>query len=217
MQFQTLKPAEASDSDDIDSTYNKELVIISKNAGIGGSSILIGNVISYLATILATRVVGAELFGVFYLANTILLITVLISTLGLNQGVLRYVSFYQGKKDLARIKGTILFGLKSTLIFSVLIALLVFVISPILANHFFHKPDLKVALQILILALPFATASEVLLSSLQGLRLIAQNALVRNIFQPILRIIFLVIFFALGLKLLGLLYATALSFLLGCV
>jgi O-antigen/teichoic acid export membrane protein len=199
-----------------DDTYEKELAFISKNAGIGGGSILIGNVVSYLSTILATRVIGAEDFGIFYLANTILLTTVLFSTLGLNQGVLRYISLYEARNDHRRIKGTVLFGIKLTLLLSVLITAVIFVASPFLANQIFAKPNLQVALRILIVALPFITVSEILLSGLQGLRLIALNALVRNIVQPLLRIGLLVLFFVFGLRLLGLLYANVISFVIGC-
>lgn len=198
-----------------DDTYEKELAFISKNAGIGGGNILIGNVVSYLSTILATRVVGAELFGIFFLANTILLTAVLLSSSGLNQAVLRYVSLYQGQKDYARIKGTTLFGVKVTLLISILVTILILFGSPMLANKIFDKPDLEVALQVLVLALPFAAVTEILLSGLQGLRFIGQSVFVKNTFLPILRLILLVIFFAFGFRLSGLLFATFLSFVIG--
>lgn len=198
-------------------TYERELVKVSRDAGIGGGGIILGSLLTYLTTIFATRVVGAEKFGIFFLAHSILLIAVLVSTLGLNQGVLRYVSLYQGKNDGARIKGTVLLGLKWTFVLSIFMALVLFLFAPILANDFFHEPDLKIALQILIIALPFATVTEILLSSLQGLRLITQNTVVKNIVRPTARLTLLAILFALGLKLLGLLYATAISFLVGCV
>ena len=193
-------------------SFQQELVKVSKNAGIGGAGIVFGSVVTYLTTVFATRVVGAEKFGVFFLAQSILLTLVLVSTLGLNAGVLRYVSLYDGRGDRPRIKGTILFGLKRALWFSGAVALATFVAAPLLAHRVFDKPDLQLALRVLILALPLATAGEILLAGLQGLRLIAQNALVKNVLQPLLRLLLLAGLFALGLRFMGLVLAATLTF-----
>ena len=195
-------------------SYEQELAKISKNAGIGGTTIIIGNLINYLIIILATRTIGAERFGIFFLTYTIFLTAVLFSTLGLSQSALRFVSFYEGTGDDSRIKGTILFCLKRTLFASSLIAVTIFLLTPVLAD-IFNKPVLEDAQRILILALPFAATTEICLASLQGLRFVAQNALVRNVCIPLTRLLFLALFFIFGLKLQGLLFATVLSILIG--
>jgi len=198
-----------------DEIYKSELSNIAKNAGIGGGSILIANLISYLSSILITRIVGAKFYGVFYLANTILGLGSLLAMLGLNQGVLRYVSLYSGQDDSARIKGSILFTIRITLIASVFLTIMIFGFSPFLSQKIFHKPGLTLALRILIIALPFSTLAAVFLSSLQGLRLIKYNVLVKNVLQPLSRLILLVIFFLVGWKFLGLLWATVFSIFFG--
>ena len=198
-----------------DKLYETELSNIAKNAGIGAGSLLIANLISYLSSILVTRVVGAKFYGVFYLANTILMLGGLLASLGLNQGVLRYVSLYSGQGDSARIKGTVLFGVKVTLIVSLLLTFAIFALSPLLSQKVFHKADLALALRILIIVLPFSTLTTIFLSSLQGLRFIKYNVLVDNILRPLSRLVLLVTFFLAGWRFLGLLWATAFSIFFG--
>jgi len=181
-------------------SYERELAKISKNAGIGGSTIIIGNLINYLIIIVATRTIGAEGFGIFFLTYTILLTAVLFSMLGQGQSVVRFVSFYEGTGDDARTKGTILFCLKRTFLSSCLITVAIFILTPVSAE-IFNKPALEDAQRILILALPFAATTEILLASLQGLRFVPQNALVRNICIPLTRLLLLAVFFIFGLKL----------------
>jgi len=198
-----------------DKLYKDELSNIAKNAGIGGGGILFANLISYLSSILITRMVGAKFYGVFYLANTILGLGSLLAMLGLNQGVLRYVSLYSGWGDSARIKGSILFGIKATLIISVFLTVMIFGFSPFLSQTFFHKPGLTLALRILIVVLPFSTLTAVFLASLQALKLIKYNVLVSNVLRPLSRLILLLIFFLAGWRFLGLLWATAFSIFFG--
>jgi len=199
----------------IEGLYKEELTRISKNAGIGGTSILLGSSITYLTTIFATRVIGAENWGLFFLAQTVLMTLTVISTLGLNHGVLRFVSLFAGKNDPGRVKGTILFALKKTLIVSSLLALVAFLSSPFLQEHVFKQAHFSLALRTLIVVLPLTTLTVILLVSLQGLRHISQHVLVNYILQPIGRLILLALLFILGLKLMGLLWATALSVVLG--
>ena len=199
------------------SLYEEELLKIARNAGIGGGGILISSLIAYLSSIIVTRVVGAEYYGIFYLAITIFMLGSLLASLGLNQGMLRYISLYSGQGDYSRIKGIVLFGVRITLVASALIAFAIFVLSPLISQNVFHKPDLTLALRILIVALPFSTLTGIFLSSLQGLRLIKYSVSVKNILQPLSRFILLAIFFISGWKFLGLLWATVLSIFVGSV
>ncbi|RMF64826.1 MAG: hypothetical protein D6743_08840, partial [Calditrichaeota bacterium] len=205
-----LKPTR-KDAQESDATYQQELLKVSKNAGLGGGTIVLGILLNYAGTVLATRVIGADAWGVFFLAQTILVNMVLFATLGLNQGALRYVALYQGRNDLARLKGTVLYCLKRVLVPGVVMTLLIFALAPAIADGVFKQPELNFALRMLILALPFWTATEVMTASLQGLRLIGPSTMVRYGVQPGLRLVLLALLFAVGLRLAGVVLATVLS------
>ncbi len=191
--------------------YEKELANIFKNAGIGIGGILISYAISYFTSVIATRVVGASFYGIYYLAETLFILCGFLASIGLFRGVLRYVSFYSGKDDHSRLKGTILLGIKITLISSLAVAVTIFGFGRLISEKLFHKPDLAVALRILIMTLPFSVLTGVFLSALQGLRLIKYHILTNNIIRPFTRLVILVFLFVIGLRFLGLVWAMALT------
>ena len=192
-------------------SFEQEISKIAKNAGYGGIGILISNIIAYFSSAIVTRVIGADLYGIFLLANSALSIVSLFAVLGLNNGVLRYVSMYSGKNDLSRIKGSIIYCARVTLVASLLIGTVVFWLAPLLSKEIFHKPTLTIALKILIAGLPFSAITGIYLASLQGLQLIKLKVFVGTVFQPLSRLAFLVVLFLFGFKLLGVLWATVLS------
>ena len=195
----------------VHTTYQDELVKVTKETGIGGSTIVLNVLLSYINTVLATRVVGAEAFGVFFLANQIVFTALHVSTLGLGQGVMRHVSLYDGQRDYARVKGAMVFCLKRALLASIVVSLVIFALSPLFADKIFDKPELRMALRVLVVAVPFWAIMEIVATSLQGLRRIAPATLLRNFLQPFSRLLLLTILFLLGYKLAGLLWGTALS------
>ncbi len=191
--------------------FEHEISKIAKNAGYGGFGILVSSLIGFFSSIIVTRVIGADNYGIFLLASSIFGISHLIATLGLNQGVLRYVSLYSGKNDQARIKGSILFCSRVTLAASLLVGTALFWFAPLLSERVFQEPNFITALRILIVGLPFFTVAGIYLTSLQGLQLIKLKTFIDMIIQPLSRLAFLLILFLLGFKLLGVLWATVLS------
>ncbi|MEC4676581.1 MAG: flippase [Nitrospirota bacterium] len=191
--------------------FEKELSKVAKNAGYGGIGILVSSVIAYFSSALVARVIGAELYGVFILASTVLGVGGLFAMFGLNQGLLRYVSMYFSKHDPARMKGSIIFSLRATFIGSLFVGIVIFLLSPVMSEEIFHKPELSVALKVLVAGLPFSTLAGMYLTALQGLQLIKFRVLAEKILQPLFRVLLLVVLFLSGLRLFGVLWATVVS------
>jgi len=85
---------------------------IAKGAGIGFTGTFIGMALGYLSRMVIARFLGASDYGLVCLAFAGVSIAVSLSLVGLPAGVTRYVSFYKGKGDKGRIKGTIISALK---------------------------------------------------------------------------------------------------------
>ncbi len=196
--------------------FEQEISNIAKNAGYGGIGILISYVIAYFSSAIVTRVIGADSYGIFLLASSALSIASLFAMLGLGPGVLRYVSLYAGKNDLPRIKGSIIFSIRVTLVASLLVVVVAFWFAPLLSKEIFHKSNLTIALKILTVGLPFSAIAGICLASLQGLKLIKLNVFLSMIFRPLSRLVFLVVLFLFGFKLLGVLWAAVLSSIFTC-
>jgi len=195
--------------------YKDDISKIAKNAGISGFGEIFGNIINYTSNVLVTRTIGPSSFGIYVLASNILSIVSIFSFAGLDTGLLRFVALYHGKGDQARLKGVILGGTMIGGAVSFVLFFLFFFTSDFISTRFFANPNLSLALRILLISLPFTTLIILWLGVIQGFQLIKYRVYVERFFQPISRLLFLIILFLLGMKLLGLLFATVLSAITG--
>ena len=129
--------------------YNSELKNITKNAGFGGFGVVFTNVMGFVNNAIITRVLGAELYGLFILANNIITFIGYISQLGFSTTLVRYVSFFTGKQEYGKAKGTILYGLRLLIFFSIFLAVVTFFISPLISKTIFNRPELSSLLRML--------------------------------------------------------------------
>lgn len=197
--------------------FNQELTYIAKNSGIGGSGILIGNIINYATNILITRTVGAEYYGLFYLGTNIVGLMNLVWSFGFYSGVLKFVSLYAGQNDYSRVKGVLSFALKYILAASCFALVVIYLGANYTSYGIFDKPKLEIALKILAFAMPFTMITALYLSTLQGLRLIKYNVLVTNVFSPLSKLVLLGVFFISGIYYIGLMLAFTIASLLTCL
>jgi O-antigen/teichoic acid export membrane protein len=192
-----------------------EVTTIAKGAGIVFIGTIIGTGLKYLFELIVARNLGPNLFGIFFLGFTIFKILEKVSTVGLHNGVLRYVSLFRGIKDEQKIKGTILLSLKIVLITGVSIALLMIIFSSTISSNLFHNIDLSSILKIFGIMVIFTALTEILIYSTQAFQIMKYKVLVRMIYEPGVRILLLIIFFILGLKLFGAVFAFLISIITG--
>ena len=107
-------------------------------------------------------------FGVFSLAFSILNIFVAVTLLGLDRGVARNIAFYQGKKNYEVVPRILVSSLLLSMTSSVLVGILLFFSSDLLASRVFNEPGLVVPLKIFSVSLPFFTLIQIMVSVLRG-------------------------------------------------
>lgn len=133
---------------------NKDERSLTKQAIVNSSYSFLTSIISRVGalifTILLARALMPELFGVYNLVLSLILTIVTFTDLGINSAMIRYLadSLGRGKRNEkeARSRFKFLFNLKIILAFG--IALILFLLSPIIANSIFSKPELILPLQI---------------------------------------------------------------------
>ena len=75
------------------------LNLIAKSSLIVLLAVLISKILTYVYRIVIVRVYGPEVYGVFSLAIIIFTISITLASLGLYEGLLRYIPFYRGRKE----------------------------------------------------------------------------------------------------------------------
>ncbi|MCL6500887.1 MAG: oligosaccharide flippase family protein, partial [Candidatus Pacearchaeota archaeon] len=112
---------------------------------------LINKLGSLIFTILIARLMFPELFGLYNLALTIILLIATLTDLGLNSTLIRYLAESLKKKTektKQEARSRLYFLLNIKIFLTALVAFLLFVLSGVIATHLFGKSDLAQPLQI---------------------------------------------------------------------
>ena len=182
--------------------YEDSLKKIVKGAGIILGGTIFARILTFLYNIIIARI-GAEVYGLFSISLAVLNVIVTLGILGLETGIVRYISHYKGKQELGLIKGAIKSTLKTGLLMSLIFTLLLFVFADWISIYFFNNIQLTPFLKIIALAVPSTILSAILLRTLRSYLYAKYETYIKLLFESSAKIIFTLIFFALGFKVLG--------------
>ena len=150
---------------------------------------IIGSLLGYLFLLLATRNSGAEAWGVFALCLALLNITSILSRMGIDVAVLRFIASFKSEK--AKAKSIYIKGFNFVFPLSICFTLLLFFFSEFIANTIFNKSQLTFYIQVIAFAiLPF-TIIYLNAQSFRGLKKISHFAF----FQHVSKFLFAIIIF----------------------
>jgi len=166
------------------------------------AGIFISKLLAYTFRLVAARFGSAE-YGLLSIGLGLFNVLMIVALLGLNQGALRYVSFYRGKKDEARTKGTIISSLGISFVSSVVVAALLFFSADWIAVFFFREPALGLVFKILAFVIPFDVLRNILFNTVRGYENVTYEIYSRNITENVAKVLITLILFSLGYKLLG--------------
>ncbi len=140
---------------------------------------ILGALSGYLFTILVFRWAGRGEYGVFEIAFTALTIITVISRLGLESAVVKYISSYIIKEEYGKVRR--IYGLSASVIFVVssLAGLLLFFFSEELASQFDGR-DLAQAFRWFSLAVPAYSILQLNAESLRGMKRMSQFSILQN-------------------------------------
>lgn len=185
------------------SYLNASLRKIAKGAGFVLIGTLIGRAFGYGSRMIIARFLGANDYGLISLAFAGMSIFATLSLVGMLQGITRYVSFYKGKDDKGKIRGTITSSLKITLPLSLFFTFILFYKADWISIHVFHDVGLTPILRIFSIGIPFWVLAKSLLSGIIGFQDMKYPVFVEHVFQNALKFGGIVILVALGFGVLG--------------
>lgn len=179
---------------------DKGLKLIMKSSIIVFIGLFLSKIFIFAYRIIIARYFGAEIYGLFSLALMIIGWFIAFSSFGLNDGLLRYVSFYRGKKEINKIRYIIKFSL-IILFFSTLIStILLFSLSEFISINIFHNSDLIIFLKIFSFLIPFSVFSSTFLLIMNAYEEIGWLSFFSNVLQNFVKLFFLVLLIFFGFK-----------------
>jgi O-antigen/teichoic acid export membrane protein len=133
---------------------NSSLKKIAKTSLIVLAGIIFSKIFAYIYKIIIARNFGQEMYGVFSLATMISIIVASFFSLGLQSGLLRYISLYRGKDEKDKIKYIIRLSIKISLPVSIIAGVLLFIFSDIISIKIFHHSELSVFIRWFSFSIP---------------------------------------------------------------
>jgi len=178
-----------------------------KNLASGTAIVLFGTVISLFLTFISLAIIARYLtkaeYGVFFLAFTIFQVLFILASLGLQDGVARFISIYSSRRDSKKVMGTITAAIKISTINSLILALIIFSLSEIISTKIFKMPELLQTLRIFTIALPFFVLINIFISIFRGFGDVLVRVIYLDFLINFLRVFFVIFTIYLNLNLDG--------------
>ena len=190
---------------------------IARGVGVGSFGQGTGRLLGFVMQLILARTLGPSLLGAYLLGTTIVNLANILSQLGMDNGLVRWVAHYRAAGDDARVKGTIVQALILSFILSLLLAAAIFFSSGYLAIRVFDKPFLETLLKAFSFAVPFVTVMSMSLWATQGFKIVKYSAFVQQMVQPLTALVLVVVLYLSGAPVFGAVGAYVVSMIIGSV
>ena len=176
------------------------MLLAAKGSGIAFFGKLVTFACRFAMTFIIARTMGAGQYGLYNLGQTALTVVAGVAVFGLDAALVRYVAMYNNRRDDARLWGVIQLGLGITALLSLILGAGLFLLAEPIALRVFDAPDLASVLRVAGLLTPFLALNIVLAAATQGFKQMKHSTLARDIVQPILRLLLILVLVFIGLN-----------------
>jgi O-antigen/teichoic acid export membrane protein len=155
---------------------------------------IIAAISQFFFDLLLARNYGAEGAGFFYLSFSVLAIFALISRLGFNKAVVKFLPPLIADNELAKAHGLKRKSFGLTLLFSLASTLVLIVSAPLISEGIFNQPELTTKIRLISLAVPGLALIYLQAGFLRGLKLIKESVVIERVGIYALGVIVLLLF-----------------------
>jgi O-antigen/teichoic acid export membrane protein len=141
---------------------------IARGTGVALLGTFLALLIGFVTRLIIARYGSEADYGIYSLAIVILTFALTLACLGLPEGVARYIAYFRGREEAAKIRGVISVSLQLAAAASVIISIALFFSAKAIASNIFHTPDLALALKAFAIGIPFFTLINILVSVFRG-------------------------------------------------
>jgi len=177
---------------------NKGLKLLVKSSFVIFIGIFLSKLFSYLYRIVIARHFGPEVYGLFSLAFIIIVFGVSISSMGIPDGLIRYIALYRAKKENKKIRYIIGLSYKLLIVPSIVFAILLFFLADVISINLFGNSNLIIFVKIFSLIIPFWVFANIFLSVIRAYERVCWYSFIFNILPNISKFAILIILVVLG-------------------
>ena len=180
----------------IDAASSELMKLARATGAIYLSSILV-LFLGFISVIMVVRFTTQSEYGTYSLATTIMSIIVLVSSLGLIEGVARCIAYFRGTEETNKIRDIIASSVQIALISGSVFLVLSFLIAPIISNYIFQNPELLTPFRLLAITIPFSVLINIYVSIFRGFDKIMPSAYF-SLMKSLIFLILLMAYFLYG-------------------
>ena len=198
----------------IEKESNQKTIL--SEAFLSFSGMSLGSVFRYMFSIIMARFLGAQMLGLYSLGNAITRIAEIFALMGLDNGVLRFVS--RDSEDKENVDRSIYSSLKIGLISSLLISTTLFISAEMIVNDVLKEDSFLITvIKVFAISLPFTVLTLISSFATQAFKVLKYKIFVNQIVNPsTLLIAFIASYFFLGTNL-SILLPTIISSIVGFI
>lgn len=154
---------------------------------------MIGLALGYIIALMISQKYGANGIGIYNLTLSIITFFAMISSLGINVSILRYVGQFNNPTEELKLKSLYRHAVELVIPISLLLAFSLYIFSDILAEKIFNNSQYKHALQYAALIIPFFAIQNISVEYIRGLKKLKISEYLRSVNRPIVNITLLLI------------------------
>lgn len=190
---------EAGDAGEGVEEHRRNVLSIARGGGFLAGGSFFDFASRFVIGLLLARLLGAGDYGLYQLATSAAALFAGVSSLGLDDAMVRYVAILAGRKDRAGVWGTIQVGIGIAVPVAILMGAGLYLAAPAVAEGLFDEPDLTPVLHLMAVVVPFLTLSNVLLGVTRGFGRMDHAAFGENVVQSFVRMVLLLALALVGL------------------
>lgn len=162
---------------------------VAEGAGLFFIGKIFSNAIGFLVNLALTRSLGTGLYGIFSYLNAVFSVVYVITELGGDKSLMRFLPEYEGSPKKQNVMITIAYI--TSLFISLVLAVVVYYTAPYIAEYTIDDPVFVDVLQLTVIIIPFNTLSNITLGIFKSIERMDYNVQVSSVLKPIVRLIFI--------------------------
>ena len=190
---------------------NESLKKTSKGTIIALVGTLAGVLLAFISRVIIARFGMESQYGIFSLVIVVVNLSVLLATMGITEGATRYIAYFRARDETSKIQGTVSASIQLTSLASILLSLLLFFTSGIIATKIFHDSGLVLPLRVSAFCIPFLTLTNAFISIFLGFDSVKENVYFQSILSNLFFLLALVVVALLGLPFISIFYGYLIS------
>jgi O-antigen/teichoic acid export membrane protein len=187
---------------------------IARGTGIALIGTFVALLLGFITRLIIARYGSEADYGVYSLAIVIMTFATVLVSLGLTDGVARYIAYFRGRRETTKVRGITSVSVQLSVLVSIIFSIALFFSAGYIASNIFHTLELGPALKAFAIGLPFLAITNLLVSVFRGFDRMEPQAYVQYVLFNVLFLLLVSILVMLHLSFGNIFYAYTIALIL---